>query len=88
MLERFKFLWTRLSFVQKVTARNLFRYKQRMFMTVIGVAGCTALILTGFGLKDSIGSIAERQFGGIMKYIALVALHDNATPADRVPIRN
>ncbi|MEK4518467.1 ABC transporter permease [Paenibacillus sp. FSL H8-0122] len=83
MLERFKFLWTRLSFVQKVTARNLFRYKQRMFMTVIGVAGCTALILTGFGLKDSIGSIAERQFGGIMKYSALVALHDNATAADQ-----
>lgn len=67
----------------KVTARNLFRYKQRMFMTVIGVAGCTALILTGFGLKDSIGSIAERQFGGIMKYSALVALHDNATASDQ-----
>nr|WP_209875252.1 FtsX-like permease family protein [Paenibacillus silagei] len=83
LLERFKFLWTRLSFVQKVTARNLFRYKQRMFMTVIGVAGCTALILTGFGLKDSIGSIAERQFGGIMKYSALVALHDNAAAADQ-----
>lgn len=83
LLERFKFLWTRLSFVQKVTARNLFRYKQRMFMTVIGVAGCTALILTGFGLKDSIGSIAERQFGGIMKYSALVALHDNAAAAEQ-----
>ncbi|MEK4324575.1 ABC transporter permease [Paenibacillus sp. FSL R7-0312] len=82
MLERFSFLWKRLSFVQKVTARNLFRYKQRMFMTVIGVAGCTALILTGFGLKDSIGSIAGRQFGGIMKYSALVALHDNATAED------
>lgn len=83
MLERFGFLWRRLSFVQKVTARNLFRYKQRMFMTVIGVAGCTALILTGFGLKDSIGSIADRQFGGIMKYSALVALHDNATAEDK-----
>ncbi|OMF86842.1 hypothetical protein BK147_29555 [Paenibacillus sp. FSL R7-0337] len=83
LLERFTFLWRRLSFVQKVTARNLFRYKQRMFMTVIGVAGCTALILTGFGLKDSIGSIAERQFGGIMKYSALVALHDNAAAADQ-----
>ncbi|AIQ27562.1 MULTISPECIES: ABC transporter permease [unclassified Paenibacillus] len=83
MLERFSFLWKRLSFVQKVTARNLFRYKQRMFMTVIGVAGCTALILTGFGLKDSIGSIADRQFGGIMKYNALVALHDNATAGDK-----
>ncbi|KAI7264896.1 hypothetical protein KC345_g8667 [Hortaea werneckii] len=81
MLERFTFLWRRLSFVQKVTARNLFRYKQRMFMTVIGVAGCTALILTGFGLKDSIGSIAGRQFGGIMKYSALVAFHEDA-PAE------
>lgn len=80
MLERFTLLWKRLSFVQKVTARNLFRYKQRMFMTVIGVAGCTALILTGFGLKDSIGSIAGRQFGGIMKYSALVAFHDQAAP--------
>ncbi|WNS41458.1 FtsX-like permease family protein [Paenibacillus sp. MMS20-IR301] len=82
LLERFGFLWTRLSFVQKVTARNLFRYKQRMFMTVIGVAGCTALILTGFGLKDSIGSIAGKQFGGIMKYSALVAFHDNAAAED------
>lgn len=83
LLERFTFLWRRLSFVQKVTARNLFRYKQRMFMTVIGVAGCTALILTGFGLKDSIGSIAGKQFGGIMKYSALVALHENAPAAEQ-----
>lgn len=83
LLERFTFLWKRLSFVQKVTARNLFRYKQRMFMTVIGVAGCTALILTGFGLKDSIGSIAGKQFGGIMKYSALVAFHENAPAADQ-----
>lgn len=79
MLERVTFLWRRLSFVQKVTARNLFRYKQRMFMTVIGVAGCTALILTGFGLKDSIGGISGQQFGDIMKYNALVAYHDEAS---------
>lgn len=83
VLERITPLWRRLSFAQKVTARNLFRYKQRMFMTVIGVAGCTALILTGFGLKDSIGSIAPRQFGEIMKYDALVALNEDATPDDR-----
>ncbi|WP_339317567.1 ABC transporter permease [Paenibacillus sp. FSL R10-2734] len=81
LLERVTFVWKRLSFVQKVTARNLFRYKQRMFMTVFGVAGCTALILTGFGLKDSIGSIAGQQFGTIMKYDALVALHEDV-PAD------
>ncbi|WP_151736943.1 ABC transporter permease ['Paenibacillus yunnanensis' Narsing Rao et al. 2020] len=79
LLERFTLVWKRLSFVQKVTARNLFRYKQRMFMTVFGVAGCTALILTGFGLKDSIGSIAPQQFGVIMKYDALVALHTDAS---------
>ncbi|WP_042202800.1 FtsX-like permease family protein [Paenibacillus camerounensis] len=79
LLERITFVWKRLSFVQKVTARNLFRYKQRMFMTVFGVAGCTALILTGFGLKDSIGSIAPKQFGVIMKYDALVALQTDAT---------
>ncbi|MFE4713272.1 ABC transporter permease [Paenibacillus sp. NPDC056722] len=80
VLERFSFVWKRLSFVQKVTARNLFRYKQRMFMTVFGVAGCTALILTGFGLKDSLGSISGRQFGAIMKYDVLVALHADASP--------
>ncbi|OME04707.1 hypothetical protein BSK64_15805 [Paenibacillus odorifer] len=79
LLERITFIWKRLSFVQKVTARNLFRYKQRMFMTVFGVAGCTALILTGFGLKDSIGSIAGSQFGTIMKYDALVALHEDVS---------
>lgn len=81
MLERITWVWKRLSFAQKVTARNLFRYKQRMFMTVFGVAGCTALILTGFGLKDSIGGIAPQQFGTIMKYDALVALHTDADKA-------
>ncbi|MFF2912067.1 ABC transporter permease [Paenibacillus sp. NPDC057934] len=80
VLERLSFIWKRLSFVQKVTARNLFRYKQRMFMTVFGVAGCTALILTGFGLKDSLGSISGRQFGAIMKYDVLVALHADVSP--------
>lgn len=79
LLERVSFVWKRLSFVQKVKARNLFRYKQRMFMTVFGVAGCTALILTGFGLKDSIGGIAGEQFGTIMKYDALVALQNNVS---------
>ncbi|WP_211296392.1 ABC transporter permease [Paenibacillus donghaensis] len=84
ILERVSFVWKRLNFVQKVTARNLFRYKQRMFMTVFGVAGCTALILTGFGLKDSIGSIAGQQYGTIMKYDVLVALHDDVSDDARV----
>lgn len=78
LLERVSFIWRRLGFTGKVTARNLFRYKQRMFMTVCGVAGCTALILSGFGMKDSIGGIAPLQFGEIMKYNAMVALHDDS----------
>lgn len=83
LLERVRFLWKRLSFVQKVTFRNLFRYKQRMFMTVIGVAGCTALILTGFGLKDSISDIGGIQFGQVMKYQAVVAFHPDARSGER-----
>jgi len=84
LLERIGFLWKRLSFVQKVTFRNLFRYKQRMFMTVVGVAGCTALILTGFGLKDSISDIGGIQFSQIMKYQAVAAFHEDASSADRI----
>lgn len=76
MLERIPFIWSRLGFIGKVTARNLFRYKQRMFMTVCGVAGCTALILTGFGLRDSIGDVSGLQYGQIMKYDAIVAFND------------
>lgn len=75
-LERVPWVWNRLGFIGKVTARNLFRYKQRMFMTVCGVAGCTALILTGFGLKDSIGDIAPLQYGKIMQHQATVVFQD------------
>jgi putative ABC transport system permease protein len=68
LLEKIPFIWKRMGFIQKVTARNIFRYKKRFFMTVIGIAGCTALILTGFGLKDSITGLVDKQYGGIMKY--------------------
>ncbi|WP_048627145.1 FtsX-like permease family protein [Listeria ivanovii] len=71
-LERINFIWKRMNFTSKVTARNLFRYKQRMLMTVLGVAGCTALIMTGFGLRNSISDIATMQYGEIMKYDAAV----------------
>lgn len=67
-LEKIHFIWKRMGFIEKVTARNLFRYKKRFFMTVIGIAGCTALILTGFGLKDSISGLVDKQYGEIMKY--------------------
>ncbi len=66
LLEHVTFLWKRMKFTQKVTARNLFRYKKRFFMTVIGICGCTALLLTGFGLRDSISDIVELQYGSIM----------------------
>ncbi len=54
LLERIPFIWKRLSFSRKVTIRNIFRYKKRFLMTIIGICGCTSLILAGFGLKDSI----------------------------------
>ncbi|MCH5461622.1 FtsX-like permease family protein [Lactobacillus sp. LC28-10] len=78
LMERIAPLWRRLSFNQKVSYRNLFRYKSRMWMTIIGIAGGTALILTGFGLNDSISSTATQQYGQIFHYSATVSLaHDD-----------
>lgn len=81
LLERLTFVWRKLGFIGKVTARNLFRYKQRMFMTVFGVAGCTALILAGFGMKDSIGDVAALQYSEIMKYDAMIAFKEDSADA-------
>ena len=67
-LERITPIWRRLSFSYKVSARNLIRYKKRFFMTLVGISGCTALLLTGFGLRDSIGDILNKQFDEIQKY--------------------
>ncbi len=67
-LEHIRFVWKHMNFSMKVTARNLFRYKKRLFMTIFGVAGCTALLLTGFGLRDSIGGICDTQFGELQSY--------------------
>lgn len=77
LLERVGFIWKRLSFLQKVTARNLFRYKKRIYMTVVGVAGCTALMMAGFGLQHSITSIVDRQYDEIFIYDALGISKDN-----------
>ena len=68
LLERVGWFWKRLSFSSKVTARNLFRYKKRLFMTLIGVAGCTALLLTGYGIKDSINILTDLQYGNLYHY--------------------
>lgn len=77
LLERIPFLWSHVPFIKKVTFRNLFRYKKRLFMTVIGIAGCTGLLLTGFGIKDSIGDILDNQYGDIYEYDALVSFEDS-----------
>ncbi|MFW7401755.1 FtsX-like permease family protein [Vagococcus fluvialis] len=79
LLEKIPFIWSKLNFNQKVTARNLFRYKQRMLMTVLGIAGCMAMIITGFGLKDSIGDIVDLQFSKIWQYDATVTYNPDAT---------
>lgn len=73
-LEAMPFVWRRLKFTHKVTARNLIRYKKRFFMTVIGIAGCTALLLTGFGVKDSISDIVSKQFDDLYNYNLMVPL--------------
>lgn len=78
LLERIKPLWNHLSFNRKVSYRNLFRFKSRMFMTIIGIAGGTALILTGFGIQNSIGASGNRQYGEIFDYQAVVKLNDDA----------
>lgn len=76
LLERIPAVWKRLSFTHKVTLRNVFRYKRRAFMTIIGVAGCTALMVAGFGIKHAIGAIVTRQYGEIFCYDGIVALDD------------
>ena len=77
LLERITLIWRRLNFNEKVTFRNLFRYKQRMIMTVFGIASCTAMIITGFGLKDSIGDLTNKQFNKLWKYQATVIFNEN-----------
>lgn len=82
LLERFEFFWSRLSFSHKLTARNIFRYKQRLLMTVIGIAGCTALLLTGFGLKDSVNAIMGKQFEEIFIYDAQLMIDNEQNQAE------
>lgn len=67
-LERIPFLWKRLGFMLKISLRNVFRYTKRLIMMVLGIGGCTALLITGFGIKDSIANIAQDQFNDIMTY--------------------
>ena len=76
-LEKIPFIWNRMNFFAKVSARNLIRYKKRMFMTIVGIAGCTALSLTGFGLKNSIMDVADLQYNDIYRYSGYAAYKDD-----------
>ena len=82
LLEHVTPIWRRLSFSWKVTARNLFRYKRRLLMTVIGISGCASLLLVGFGLHDSIWDIIDLQYGPIIHYDTTVGLSDASTELD------
>lgn len=73
-LEKIPVIWNKMNFFAKVSARNLIRYKRRMFMTIVGIAGCTALSLTGFGLKNSITDIADLQYNDIYRYSGYAAI--------------
>ena len=79
ILEKIPFIWKRLSFSRKVTVRNIFRYKKRFLMTIIGILGCTALMLTGFGIKDSITAIMPNQFEKVFEYDMQVTLKSELT---------
>ncbi|WP_276629467.1 FtsX-like permease family protein, partial [Terrisporobacter hibernicus] len=79
LLERIKPIWRRLNFNQKVTFRNLFRYKRRMFMTVFGISGCMAMLVAGISLEKSNSSLSDLQFGKLIKYDAMVVFDDNST---------
>lgn len=81
-LEKINFIWNKISFTGKVTIRNLFRYKKRIFMTIIGIAGCSALTLTGFGLRDGITSIVKLQYEKIFNYDALFVLNNEIKDYD------
>lgn len=79
LLERVTFIWKHLSFTWKSTIRNLFRYKKRFFMTIFGIGGCMALMLVGFGIRDSVTNIAVLQYGELQLYDGMVILNEDAS---------
>ena len=88
LLERIPFIWNRLSFTHKVTARNIFRYKQRMLMTIFGVAGSVALLFAGRGILGSLDGIANRQFKEIITYDAIVSKDTVLTASEEAALHN
>ena len=83
LLERIDFIWRRLSFTHKVTARNIFRYKQRMLMTIFGVAGSVALLFAGLGIQSSVAGVPSRQFQQIQQYQMIISENPSATNQDK-----
>lgn len=87
-LERITPLWSRMKFLSKVSWRNIIRYKKRFVMMIVGIGGCTALVLTGYGIGDSIKGIAELQFENIQVYDMAVSMDDGVTASDIENIRS
>ena len=82
LLEHITFIWKHMSFTMKVTMRNLFLYKKRFLMTVVGIAGCTALMTAGFGIKNSIESLIHNQYGELIHYDSVATFTDGVTQED------
>ncbi len=76
-LEKISFIWNRLDFTEKVTVRNMFRYKKRFLMTIIGIMGCTALVLVGFSIRDSISNLMNLQYGNVYNYDLMLGLNSS-----------
>lgn len=83
LLEKIPFIWKHLNFSHKVTVRNIFRYKKRFLMTIIGIFGCTSLIVTGFGIKDSISVIIPNQFEKVFDYDIQVNIKENLSAEEK-----
>ena len=86
LLERITFIWSHLSFTQKVTARNIFRYKQRMLMTIFGVAGSVALLFAGLGIQSSVVGVADRQFKDLQQYQMVLSVNSRASDSDKAKL--
>lgn len=86
LLERIGFIWRRLSFTHKVTARNIFRYKQRMLMTIFGIAGSIALLFAGLGIQSSVAGVPSRQFQQIQQYQMIISGNPSATNQDKAEL--
>lgn len=86
LLERITFIWSHLSFTQKVTARNIFRYKQRMLMTIFGVAGSVALLFAGLGIQSSVAGVADRQFKDLQQYQMVLSVNSRASDSDKAKL--